>query len=315
MIRWGILGCGDVTEVKSGPALQKAARSTVVACMRRDGEKAKDYAARHKIPRHYNNAADLIRDKEVDAVYIATPPSSHADLSIMALESGKPVLVEKPVALTTAEADEMAAAARDAKRSLIVAYYRRALPRFEKLRTLIEDGAIGEPRCVAVRHLKTAEDRPDQAWKIESSVGGGGFFMDMQTQVLDWLDTVFGPAQSIAGTVRHQSQAYDAEDFVAYTIGYETVVASGLCAYAVGVSEESVTIFGSKGSATMAFCRPSPLIVHQGSVKTVYDLPDPAHVHLPFVERVVSHLLDGTPNPCPPDAARRSLEIVEKLYA
>ena len=314
MIRWGILGCGDVTEVKSGPVLQKTERSSVIACMRRDGAKAKDYAKRHKIPRAYDDADDLIGDPEVDAVYIATPPSSHAKLTIKALRAGKPVLVEKPIALDVAECDAMAAAAEKAGQPLCVAYYRRALPRFEKLRELIEDGSIGEPRCVEVRHLLTSEHRPDQAWKTDPAVGGGGFFTDMQTHVLDWLDYVFGPAVRVSGEIRHQAKAYDAEDFVSYVIGYENVVANGLCAYAVGETEERVTVYGSKGSATMGFFRQSPVIVHGGETKTVYDLPDPPHVHQPFVERVIAHLLEGAPNPCPPDAARRSVEIVGKLY-
>lgn len=315
MIRWGILGCGDVTEVKSGPALQKTERSSVVACMRRDGAKAKDYAERHKIARSYDRADALIGDTEVDAVYIATPPASHYELTLMALKAGKPVLVEKPIALTTRECDEMAQAAKIARQPLIVAYYRRALPRFEKLRELIEEGAIGTPRCVSVRHLKTADERPDQAWKIDPAIGGGGFFTDMQTHVLDWLGYVFGSASSVSGCVRRQSEAYAAEDFVSYTIGYDSVVASGLCAYAVGETEERVTIFGSEGSATMGFFRPSPIIVREKGVNTVYDLPDPTHVHQPFIERVIAHLLDGAPNPCSPEAARRSVGIVEQLYA
>lgn len=315
MIRWGILGCGDVTEIKSGPALQKADRSSVAACMRRDGDKAKDYAKRHKIARFYDDAADLIGDADVDAIYIATPPSSHADLAIKALEARKPVLVEKPMALSTAECDVMTAVAQEVSQPLFTAYYRRALPRFEKLREVISDGTIGEPRCVEVRHLLTSADRPDQAWKTDPAVGGGGFFTDMQTHVLDWLDYVFGPPTSVAGVVRRQSKAYVAEDFVSCTIGYEHVAANMLCTYAVGETAERVTVYGSTGSATMGFFRPSPLIVHRGGTKTVYDLPDPPHVHQPFIDRVIAHLLEGKPNPCPPEAARRSVEIVEKLYA
>src|SRR3954452_10240835 len=98
-IRWGIIGCGDVTEVKSGPGFQKATGSALVAVMRRDGDKARDYARRHGVARAYDNADDLIQDPEVDAVYIAPPPSSHADLALRTSAAGKPCLVEKPMAL------------------------------------------------------------------------------------------------------------------------------------------------------------------------------------------------------------------------
>src|SRR6184192_2580039 len=94
-IRWGIIGCGDVTEVKSGPAFQKASNSALVAVMRRDAAKAADYAARHGVPRWYADARELIADADVDAVYVATPPSSHEEYAIMAAEAAKPIYVEK----------------------------------------------------------------------------------------------------------------------------------------------------------------------------------------------------------------------------
>lgn len=315
MIRWGILGCGEVTEVKSGPALQKAKRSSVVACMRRDLDKAEDYATRHKIPRAYSDADELINDPDVNAVYVATPPNSHADLTIRALNAGKSVLVEKPMALNTAECEAMIAAANENNASLTVAYYRRALPRFEKLRSIIESGKIGTPRCVSVRHFRRAEDLPQQRWKLDPAVGGGGLFRDMQTHTLDWLDYVFGPATSVAGTVRRQSTEHAAEDLVSFSIGFESVVANGLCSYSTDQSIETVTIHGSKASVTTSFFRRSPIILSENGVRTVHDVRDPPHMHQPFVERVISHLLDGAENPCPPEAALRTAAVMEQLYS
>jgi predicted dehydrogenase len=76
-IRWGIIGCGDVTEIKSGPAFNKVANSKLVAVMRRDSAKAADYAKRHHVPKWYDDASKLINDPEVNAIYIATPPLQH----------------------------------------------------------------------------------------------------------------------------------------------------------------------------------------------------------------------------------------------
>ncbi|HKJ89705.1 MAG TPA: Gfo/Idh/MocA family oxidoreductase, partial [Oceanipulchritudo sp.] len=87
-IRWGIIGCGDVCEVKSGPAFQKVTGSSLVAVMRRDAAKAEDFALRHRVPRWYGEAEALVRDPEVDAVYIATPPGSHRDYTLMAAQAG-----------------------------------------------------------------------------------------------------------------------------------------------------------------------------------------------------------------------------------
>src|SRR3954454_8504140 len=141
-VRWGMIGCGDVTEVKSGPGFQKARGSQLVAVMRRDAAKAEDYARRHGVPRWYSDAARLIADPEVDAVYVATPPSTHRQYALMAAEAGKPAYVEKPMATRHAECLEMVAACERARVPLFVAYYRRALPRFLKVKELVDEGAI-----------------------------------------------------------------------------------------------------------------------------------------------------------------------------
>lgn len=314
MIRWGIIGCGSVTEVKSGPALQKADRSSVVACMRRDAEKAKDYAKRHGIAKWYASADELIQDPDVSAIYVATPPDSHAELAIKAMRAGKPVLVEKPMALNIAECDAMMEASQETSVALVIAYYRRALPRFEKFRELITNGIIGQVRGVLVKQLGRAENAPSEGWKTDPSVGGGGLFVDMQSHTLDWLDYTFGPPTDVSGIVRSQSTDYIAEDFVSYTIGFDKVVATAFCAYAVGEQKESVTVFGSKGSAQMSFFSSSPIVVTLDGVRSVYDIRDPTHVHQPFIERTALHFLEEAPNPAPPEAARRTTAVIEELY-
>ncbi|MET0262259.1 MAG: Gfo/Idh/MocA family oxidoreductase, partial [Rariglobus sp.] len=106
-VRWGIIGCGDVTEVKSGPAFSKVAGSELVAVMRRDGAKAADYARRHHVPRWYDDACALVNDPEVDAIYVATPPGAHLEGALLAAAAGKPAYIEKPFARNTAECDQI----------------------------------------------------------------------------------------------------------------------------------------------------------------------------------------------------------------
>ncbi len=143
VIRWGILGCGDVTEVKSGPGFYQRRGSELVAVMRRDGGKAADYARRHGVPKWYDDAEKLIGDKEVDAVYVATPPGTHELYAMKVLAAGKPCYVEKPMSRNWAEAKRMVEGFKAAGVPLFVAYYRRALPRFLKVKELIESGALG----------------------------------------------------------------------------------------------------------------------------------------------------------------------------
>src|SRR5689334_14009287 len=178
-IRWGIIGCGDVTEVKSGPAFQKADGSALVAVMRRDGAKARDYARRHGVGRAYDRADDLIADREVDAVYIATPPSSHRELALRVAAAGKPCLVEKPMALNHAECERMIEAFRARDLPLWVAYYRRALPRFLLVREQLREGAIGRLTSVHVQVTAPPLSGADATnWRIDPTISGAGLFFD-----------------------------------------------------------------------------------------------------------------------------------------
>ncbi len=313
-IRWGILGCGDVTEFKSGPAVQNADRSSVVAVMRRDGAKAQDYARRHNIAKWYDDAQALIDDDNVNAIYIATPPESHMDLTAQALQSGKPVFVEKPMARTLAECDAMIEAADAAKQSLIVAYYRRALPRFEKMRELVQSGAIGAPRLARITQFSPRSGRPDVAWKVDPAVGGGGMFFDTQSHTLDWLHYVFGAPHNISVMTIRQADYYPAEDFVAFTGQFGDIAVSGTSAFAVGTTREDVTIFGDTGSLTMSFFSHSPLTLTRGAKTEFIEVADPAHMHQPFVEAIIAHLLDGAANPCSGRDARQVNAVLAKIY-
>ena len=182
-VRWGIVGCGDVTEVKSGPGFQKADNSALVAVMRRDLAKAEDYARRHGVPRVHASAQALIDDPTVDAVYVATPPSSHCEIALAAAAAGKPCLVEKPMALDHDECLRMVDAFRMARVPLWVAYYRRALPRFLLVRQLLRDGAIGQPTSV---HVEVRIDsRPPTRFATGASIrqvaGAGPFSISPRT--------------------------------------------------------------------------------------------------------------------------------------
>ena len=194
-IRWGIIGCGDVTEVKSGPGFQKANGSELVAVMRRNKTLAQDYARRHNVSKWYGDAQDLINDPDVDAVYIATPPSSHKKYVIDTANAGTPVYVEKPMALSYKECLEMVEFCEQMNVPLFVAYYRRALPRFLKIKSLIEDGAIGEVRCVNTR-LRQKPNEKDlsqpENWRTNPSIAGCGYFCDMGSHMIDILQFILG---------------------------------------------------------------------------------------------------------------------------
>lgn len=313
-IRWGILGCGDVTEVKSGPALQNVDRSSVVAVMRRNGPKAQDYAKRHNIARWYDDAQALIDDKDVNAIYIATPPESHMPLTLQALASGKPVFVEKPMARNLVECDLMIEAADAANQSLIVAFYRRALPRFEKMRQIIQDGSIGTPRLARITQFSERENRPNDDWRVDPETAGGGLFFDTQAHTIDWLNHTFGAPHNIKGLTLKQAGDYTAEDFVAYTGQFGDIAVTGTSAFAVGETREDVTVYGDIGSVSMSFFSHTPVALKTGNKVENFDVADPAHMHQPFVETIVAHLLDGAVNPCSGRDARHVNAVFAEIY-
>lgn len=313
-VTWGILGCGDVTEIKSGPALQKAERSTLHSVMRRDAAKAADYAARHNVPHWTADADALIQDDRLNAIYIATPPSTHMDYAIRALKAGKNVLLEKPMAMDVAECDAIEQAVKATGQKLSVAYYRRALPRFEALKDLMNDGTLGHVRMIEIRHFLQQDDRPGQMWKIDPSVGGGGMFVDMQSHTLDWLTYCFGIPDAVRGIKKHQGGHYSAEDLVSFILDFGTFPAVGLCAYASSQREEVVRIHGELGTAEMGFFRPSPISLTIEGTSRQIDLPDPAHVHQPFIERVVAHFLDDAENPCSAAQGAQSTRLTSAIF-
>jgi len=313
VIRWGIIGCGDVTEVKSGPALNKIGGSELTAVMRRDADKAADYAKRHGVPSWYSSADELINDPAVNAIYIATPPSSHAEYAIQAAEAGKPVLCEKPLAVSLYQCELMDRACEKNNVKLTLAFYRRALPRFEKLREIVTSGVIGDPRVVQVRQYRNDGSSP-QAWKTDPDVNGGGLFVDMQTHTLDWLDHTFGNAVTATGVSSNQGGRFDCEDTVSATVEYYNgMLANFDCCYDAGHNEESVTIVGTRGKASMPFFSEGPITLTSNGVTDTIVLPDPPHVHQPFLEKTVAYFRDGGENPCDAAAGWRNIELIKAM--
>ena len=147
-IHWGMVGCGDVTEKKSAPSFNKIEHSDLLGVTSRNPDKAASYAKRHGIPRIYRSASEMMRDPDINAIYVATPPSSHAEYAVMAMKAGKPVYVEKPMARTYQECIEMNNVAEETGLALFVAYYRRSMEYFKKVKELLDSGVVGKTLLV-----------------------------------------------------------------------------------------------------------------------------------------------------------------------
>ena len=314
-IRWGIIGCGTVCEVKSGPAFQKVEGSRLVAVMRRDPVKAADYAQRHGVPRWYVQADALIADPEVDAVYVATPPGSHAELALKVAAAGKPCYVEKPMARNHAECRRMVAAFREAGLPLFVAYYRRRLPRFVKAKELIDAGRLGRVTGISYRHTRLFRATQAGDWRLDPAQSGGGLFLDLGSHALDLFDFLLGPLADVRGDAARFAEGR-AEDVVVMTFRTGCgALGSASWNFAGASRTDLIEIDGTRGRLVMSCFGNEPLRLESpaGEAET-FDLPNPPHSPPPFIQSMVDELLGrGDPAPSTGETAARTSKVMDDV--
>jgi predicted dehydrogenase len=296
-INWGIIGCGNVTELKSGPAFNKVEHSKLVAVMRRNSAMAEDYARRHGVPKWYSDASDLINDPEVNAVYIATPPDSHASYAIAAMKAGKPVYVEKPMARNYQECREMLRASEETGMPLFVAYYRRTLPAFLKVKEIIDQGIIGQPLTVHIQLHKTAPEKdlaPEKHhWHVNPKIGGAGHFFDLASHQLDFLDFVFGPVIEVHGIAANQAGYYEAEDTVTGTFLFGNgIIGTGSWCFVADESSISdyIEISGTKGKISLPCFSPGDLQLSTSKGTVNFNFQNPENISHKLIQQVVAFL-------------------------
>ncbi|MFT3678778.1 MAG: Gfo/Idh/MocA family oxidoreductase [Ferruginibacter sp.] len=320
-INWGIIGCGDVTEMKSGPAFNKVNNSKLVAVMRRDASKAADYAMRHNVPKWYDDAGKVINDEEVNAIYIATPPSSHAEYTLAAVKAGKPVYVEKPMTLDKGTALKMTAAANVAGVKLVVAHYRRQMPYFKKIKELLDAGSVGKPLMAKLEYYKRPLTREElavtkNAWRVDPAIAGGGLFHDLAPHQLDLLYYFLGEITTAHGVATNQSGLYKADDVVAGNILFKSgAVFTGSWCFSVPVAEERdvCEIIGTKGKIVFSFFEMKTFKLITGNKTTDFTIDTPVHVQQPMIEKVVDYFLGKTGNPCSGEDGALVMNLVDTL--
>lgn len=313
VVRWGIIGCGDVTEVKSGPGFQKAERSRLMAVMRRDGARAEDYAKRHGVARWYDRADALIADPEVDAVYIATPPDAHLECALKAAAAGKPAYVEKPMARNTAECDAMLGAFAGAGVPLYIAYYRRRLPRFLLVKDLLSQRTIGE---ITGLHYFLSEPfhRRSGGWRTNPATAGAGHFLDLGSHVLDLMDYFFGPLDEIAGRAANLASDYAVEDTVA--MSFKTALGIpgvALWNFASNNRRDAFRVSGTDGQIEFSVFENAPVRLETAQGVQTFERDHPPHVQQPLIQSVVDDLLGRGTCPSTGDSGRRTSRVMDAV--
>ena len=319
-ISWGIIGCGDVTEIKSGPAFNKVADSKLVAVMRRNATKAADYAARHKVPRWYSDADQLINDPEVNAIYVATPPASHEDYAIKAMKAGKPVYVEKPMTTDTQSAERISAVAKETGMKVCVAHYRRRHPLFLKVKSLIDEKAIGEPRLVNLRfwqpHQSNLIAQTEENWRLDPSVSGGGLFHDLSPHQLDLMMYFFGKPKQASGIAFNAAGMYEADDTVCGQIVFENkVLFNGSWCFTIDEKAEWCEIVGTSGKLRFSIFEHQPLVITRNEKEEVLHFDKLQHVQQPMIESVTQYFLGKGANPCTAEEGVEVMKLIDAFTA
>ncbi|WP_084240736.1 Gfo/Idh/MocA family protein [Pedobacter africanus] len=320
-LKWGIIGCGDVTEVKSGPAFNKIPGSSLVAVMRRSGAKAQDYAYRHNVPKWYDNAARLINDPEINAIYIATPPLQHEEYALLALAAGKPVYVEKPMTLNAVSALRMKEAAEKYNVKLTVAHYRRQQPMFLKVKALIDQKAIGDISLVQLQMhqphnsdlIASTAGGSGSNWRFDPAISGGGLFHDLSPHQLDLMIYFFGHPLKSMGLSLNQAGLYPADDIVSGQVLFKNgVLFNGSWCFNAAEKTDSCEIIGTEGKITF------PMFGHKVTLrKNGIDqdfIFDPLqHVQQPMIEQVVNYFSGRGENPCSAQDAMLCMQLMDSF--
>lgn len=317
-VKWGFIGCGEATEKKSGPAFNLVKGSEVVAVMGRDKEKTRNYAHRHNIPHWYTDAQALIDDPEVNAIYIATPPSSHATYAIMAMKAGKPVYVEKPLAASYEDCARINRISRETGIPCFVAYYRRYLPYFLKVKELLP--LVGQVLNVQIRFAVPPRDldynRDNLPWRVNPDIAGGGYFYDLAPHQIDLLQDMFGCILYAEGYAANRGGLYKAEDTVSACFRFENgIPGSGSWCFVSDESskEDSIEIFGSKGSLRFSVFTFQPIVYKGEGERKEYNVPNPIYVQLPLIRNIVEHLQHKSNCTCNSISATPTNWVLDKI--
>jgi len=319
-VKWGIIGCGNVTELKSGPAFNKVAHSKLHAVMRRNADKAAEYANRHGVEKWYSDADQLINDPQVNAIYVATPPDTHALYAIKAMRAGKPVYVEKPMACNYQQCCDMIWVSEKTGIPLFVAYYRRTLPAFLKVKELVNEGIIGIPLTVNIRLHKSSGEKDQfkdrQTWHTNPDIAGAGYFYDLASHQFDYLDFLFGPVTDVKGFAENRAGYYAAEDTVSAAFAFASgVTGTGSWSFVVprGSEEDIIEITGTKGKIVFSCFQHGDVILTtpQGTVSLSFQNPENISHYL--IESVVKELRGEGKCPSRCYSAARANKVLEDV--
>ncbi len=317
VLRWGLIGCGDIARKRVAPALRDLDNCQLVAVNRAQKELAEGFAREFGAGRWYRDWQELLKDEEIDAVYIATPPNLHADQTITAAKAGKHVICEKPMALDTQACRRMIAACRAEGVRLSIAYYRYFYPAVDRVKRIIDSGEIGKVVLAEIRAFENFRPKADDPryWMATKRQGGGGPLMDFGCHRIEVLLNILGEVAGARGTQGRLVTDWDVEDTSVSIFEFKNE-SRGMLAVSRAVEEpqDSLDVYGSAGSIHIPVLNDGSITVISPDGERREDHPPHQNLHLPYIREVTQAFLENREPPVPGETGLRVAEIIEEIY-
>ncbi len=313
-VRWGLIGCGDIAKKRVAPALRDSPRSELVAVSRAKADLAEAFAKQFGAGKWYADWRDMLRDSEIDAIYIATPVHLHAPQTIAAAEAGKHVLCEKPMALNVAECDEMIAASEANNVKLGIAYYRHFYPVVRRMKEVLEVGEIGTPVVVQINAFEWFNPELDhsRSWLIKKDVAGGGPMFDFGCHRIEVLQNIFGGIDEVKASTTNVLFDRGVEDTAAALFHFAQGANGVLTvSHAAHEPQDTLDVFGSRGSIYVPLLNEGKMRIVNEKGERTESHPPGANLHQPLVEDFIRAILEDR-EPVVGGATGRQVAIIEE---
>lgn len=314
-IKWGIIGCGKYVQENSGPALNNVIKSSVHAVMRRDIKAAKLCARKLNAPKYYNDYEKLIEDRDVNAVYIASPPGFHLKQALLCAKFSKPVYIEKPMARNLFECEAIVNEFNKFDIPLYVSHYRRAHEKFQKIKSIIDSCIIGKVTTVNCQLNRIFEDDMYHPWYFKPPLSGGGKFVDISPHMIDILIYLFGKIENVNSYCVNLNDKHNLEDAVVAILKFCTNTI-GTLNYNLLSSEKNdkIICIGKEGRLEFSIHGTSPIIISKNN-KIIQEIMirNPENSQMPMVKNVVKDLIEGCENVCYGMEALETYRVIDLI--
>lgn len=333
-VKWGIIGAGGIADRRTMPGMELAKNAEIYAVMEIDMDAAKALKKKYKAKEAYSNEADLLADPNVEAVYIASPVVHHKRQAMAAADMGKHILLEKPIALTVEEGQEVIDYCKEKGVMLATGFMMRFHAYHQAMKKLVDEGKLGQ--IVSCRAQLTCwyPDIPGN-WRQAKATSGGGALMDMGVHCLDLIQYITGyKAKRAAGMASTLTFDYEVEDSGAMLVELEN---GALCQIEShfnipdAAARGRLEVYGTKGSmlaeGTISQVEGGKLDVMISDDSLEYDAQqdrndvEPMKVEVEFgnmytkeIESFSDSVLNNTPIEVPAEDAVQVQDVIQSAY-